>query len=277
MKKLFKALVLILIAIIIILILAFDNRLKIVNYKLKTEKISNPVKIALIADLHCCLYGENQSELIDAIDSCKPDAVLFGGDIFDDYYVNDNSHILINNITKKYKTYYVSGNHEWWSGKMYEYFEYLQNNGVTVLRGDSDYLTVNDDIVVISGVDDPEVNVYDNLHMSYEAQLKEVGENINSEYYNILLSHRPENVKQYFQYDFDLILSGHAHGGQGRIPLVLNGLYAPNQGFFPEYAGGIYDFDDKSMIVSRGLSRENTELPRIFNRPELVFVSLVNE
>jgi len=261
---------------IIVLFSAFDNRLKIVNYKIKTDCVSGSVKIALVADLHCCLYGENQSELINAIDKYQPDAVLLAGDIFDDCYVNDNSHILINNIVQRYKTYYVSGNHEWWSGKMYEHFEYLKNAGVIVLRGNSDYLTVNDNTIVISGIDDPEVNVYDTSYKTYEEQLKTIADEINSECYNVLLAHRPEMANQYFGYDFDLVLSGHTHGGQGRIPFILNGFYAPNQGFFPDLAGGIYNFDNKKIIISRGLSRENTELPRIFNRPELVFVSLTN-
>ncbi len=277
MKKILKILTVILIIIIAILILAFDNRLKIVNYEIKTNKISSDVKLALITDLHCCLYGENQSQLIDEIDKNKPDAVLLGGDIFDDYYVNNNSHILIDNIATKYKTYYVSGNHEWWSGKMYEYFDYLKIAGVTVLRGDSDYLNINGNTIVISGIDDADVNVYDNTYKTYEKQLEEISDNMNPEYYNVLLAHRPEIAKQYFDYDFDLVLSGHAHGGQGRIPFILNGFFAPNQGFFPELAGGIYDFDNKKLIVSRGLSRENIKLPRIFNRPELVFITLTND
>ena len=100
MKKILKISILFLIVVIIILFAAFDNRLKIVNYKIETDSISDSVKIALITDLHCCLYGDNQSALIDAIDKYRPDAVLLAGDIFDDYYVNDNSHILINNIVR---------------------------------------------------------------------------------------------------------------------------------------------------------------------------------
>lgn len=276
MKKILKIAMTFLIIIIIILFAAFDSRLKTVNYKIKTDKISGTVKIALVTDLHCCLYGENQSELIYAIDKYKPDAVVLAGDIFDDYYINANSHILINNIVQRYKTYYVSGNHEWWSKKMYEHFEYLKNAGVIILRGDSDYLTVNDNTVVISGIDDPEVDAYDTFK-TYEEQLKTVADNISSEYYNVLLAHRPERAKQYFDYDFDLVLSGHSHGGQVRIPFIINGVYSPDQGFLPEFAGGVYDFDNKKMIVSRGLARENKEIPRIFNRPELVFVSLTNE
>ena len=259
----------IILSIIIIIFFTFDNRLKIVDYSLKSDKISGDVKLALVTDLHSCLYGENQANLINAIENYKPDAVLLGGDIFDDYYINNNSHIFIESIVKKYKMYYVSGNHEWWSGEMYHYFDYLKSVGVTVLRGDCDYLTVNGNNIVISGVDDPEAGdaVYDN-------QLETVAKNIDSENYNILLAHRPEKAEEYFAHDFDLVLSGHAHGGQFRIPVLLNGFFAPNQGLFPKLAGGMYDFGDSKLIVSRGLSKENTKLPRMFNRPELVFITL---
>ena len=95
--------------------------------------------------------------------------------------------------------------------------------------------------------------------------------------FSVLLAHRPERIEDYLQYPFDLIVSGHAHGGQWRIPGILNGLLAPNQGFFPPYAGGQYDFADTTLIVSRGLARESTRIPRIFNRPELVVIDLVPE
>lgn len=262
------------IIVIIILFSAFDNRLKVVEYELKTDKISNSVKIALITDLHSCLYGEGQYRLIQEIDKKHPDAVFLVGDIFDDNYINNNSRILIDNIAPKYKTYYVSGNHEWWSGKMYEHFKYLDDAGVIVLRGNSDKLNINGNNIVVSGIDDPDVKSYDIQYKTHEEQLKSVAEKINPEYYNILLTHRPENAHEYFKYDFDLVLSGHAHGGQFRIPYILNGFYAPNQGFFPDLAGGMYDFGDNKLIVSRGLSKENTRLPRIFNRPELVFISI---
>ena len=92
--------------------------------------------------------------------------------------------------------------------------------------------------------------------------------------YTILLAHRPEYYETYCNYSFDLVLCGHAHGGQWRIPYLINGLYAPNQGIFPKYAGGRYDGDKTTMIVSRGLDIETTWVPRIFNRPELVIIDL---
>ena len=91
----------------------------------------------------------------------------------------------------------------------------------------------------------------------------------------ILLSHHPEYYPRYLEgRNIDLIFSGHAHGGQWRIPFVLNGLYAPDQGLFPKYAGGKYEKDGSVMIVSRGLARETTPVPRIFNRPEIVIVNI---
>ena len=90
---------------------------------------------------------------------------------------------------------------------------------------------------------------------------------------SVLLSHRPELTELYRGSGFDLVVSGHAHGGQVRVPLLLNGLYAPNQGFFPQYAGGLYDLDGTALAVSRGLSI--SRLPRVFNPPEAVVIDLV--
>ena len=109
---------------------------------------------------------------------------------------------------------------------------------------------------------------------SINEQLSKVNELSQNDNYTILLSHRPELFELYTTYNFDLVLSGHAHGGQWRIPGILNGVYAPNQGLFPEYAGGEYQDNGTTMVVSRGLARETTLAPRIFNRPELVIIDL---
>ncbi len=277
MKKKKKFFIIFLIIIVVILLIpAFDTRLNVVNYNLTSDKISGEVKLALITDLHNCLYGENQEQLMGTIDEFTPDAILLGGDIFDDEYVNNNSKILIEHIGKKYKTYYISGNHEWWSDDMYGYFDYLKKSGITALRGETDYLEINNNKIAVNGIDDPEVNRFNPGFANWEEQLDKVGKNINPDYYNVLLTHRPEYIPEYMEYDFDLTLSGHAHGGQVRIPYLVNGLFAPNQGFFPKFAGGKYDIDSKTAIVSRGLSKENTKLPRIFNRPEIVFITITD-
>ena len=98
------------------------------------------------------------------------------------------------------------------------------------------------------------------------------------ESFSILLAHYPEQIEYYRGFhSFDLILSGHAHGGQWRIPRLVNGVFSPNQGFLPKYAGGEYVFDDTVMIVSRGLSRTKEVIPRIFNNPELMIIDILSE
>ena len=134
--------------------------------------------------------------------------------------------------------------------------------------------TVNGESINICGVDDPAVVEYTEHGQGIEWQMKEALKGVDTENYTILLSHRPELIDTYKEYDFDLVLSGHAHGGQWRIPGLINGIYVPNQGLFPQYAGGRYDYDTGTLSVSRGLARESTPIPRVFNRPELVIVKV---
>ncbi len=272
MKK--KKIYLICLAIVVLIADAFDKRLKIVEYDIATDKVTSQVRLVLVTDLHSCYYGENQEELIKKIDKYTPDAVLLGGDIFDDYMDNTNSRIFVKNVAEKYKTYYVSGNHEWWSGQMYEFFDYLSECGVIILRGNCDILDVGSEKINICGIDDSDADAYDTSPVPWEEQLKKATANAPDDNFTVLLAHRPELAEKYFEYNIDLALAGHAHGGQFRIPFILNGFFAPNQGFLPELAGGEYDFDGKKLIVSRGLSDENLKIPRIFNRPELVFVNV---
>ena len=134
------------------------------------------------------------------------------------------------------------------------------------------------DDIMVEPVDETKskeyLDEYGNKMQDYSNRLSTVNASVQNDNYTILLSHRPEFFELYTKYDFDLVLCGHAHGGQWRIPGILNGLYAPHQGIFPKYAGGRYDSEDMTMIVSRGLARETTRVPRIFNRPELVVIDL---
>ncbi len=257
-----------------LVLLVCDMRLKTVIYTIESEKINNPVKIALITDLHSNWYGKNQRTLIRAVEKQNPDIVLLGGDIFDDKKTYDNAEKTIQLLTEKYPCYYVTGNHEYWSYDIETIFEILTSYGVTILSGECVKMEVNGEKINLCGVDDPDVMEYTENGIVMEEQLKMAEKMAKKEYYTILLSHRPEWIETYQKYVFDLVLCGHAHGGQWRIPFVLNGLYAPHQGIFPKYAGGRYDYATGTMIVSRGLARESTPVPRIFNRPELVIVKL---
>lgn len=263
-------------ALLAVLPFALDSRLLIRTYTLETEKISSPVRIALVTDLHSCYYGEGQTELLDAIHTQKPDAILLGGDIFDDEIADTHTDIFLSGIAGKYPIYYVTGNHECWSGA--EAFAakmaILEKYGVPVLSQQSVTLDIRGEMLTVCGVDDPESYLLDSRALYYEARLDQVLAEAAEEHYTILLAHRPEYFPSYAARDFDLTLCGHAHGGQWRIPYVMNGLIAPNQGLFPKYAGGLYEKNGTAMIVSRGLARETTWVPRIFNRPELVIVEI---
>ena len=281
-QKYQKAIVKRLIALaVMVLIVAYSYMLRSVDYDYISGKVAlgeryalseNPNKqrmtIALITDLHACYYGDNQQTLIKALNKHQPDVILLGGDIYDDRQPFDNADNLLAQLPSIAPTYYVDGNHENWLPSA-EYQDVLQRvtaHGVTVLHGKSAQLP--DSNVYIHGVADPHSG-------HFEQDLQAVTQHLNPDDFNILLSHRPELIDTYRHYDFDVILSGHAHGGQWRLPLLVNGLYAPGQWIFPKYAGGVYSFENgKTLIVSRGLARESTKVPRIFNRPELVFLTL---
>ncbi len=257
----------------ILALLAFDVRLKIVTYTIETEKVDSPIRICLVTDLHGCYYGKEQKTLINAINKRNPDVILLGGDIFDDVHPWKHSEIFLAGITH-YPSYYVTGNHEFWSQDVSTILEIIESYGVETIDGTHLLLEIKGEFINISGVSDPDGVRYEKNYLSTFEQLDTLEEEINEEFYSILLSHRPELVDTYLEYSYDLALAGHAHGGQWRIPFVLNGVYSPNQGIFPDYAGGFYHLDTMNLIVSRGLSRENTLVPRIFNRPELVFIDI---
>ncbi|HHT19963.1 MAG TPA: metallophosphoesterase [Tissierellia bacterium] len=250
---------------LILLLIGWDHSLETVTYPIKRPELSGR-RIALVCDLHSCDYGEQGRELLDAIDEQAPDLVLLGGDIVDDVLPQAGAEVVLDYLGAHYPTYYVSGNHEYWSGRIDQIKQMIQDKAITVLEGDSQLIKLGDATIRLSGIDDPEVGESEMIEQFLAVS------DITGPEYHILLAHRPELIYRYLSGDFDLILSGHAHGGQWRIPYLLNGLIAPNQGLFPKYAGGRYDFEVRTMIVSRGLARETTIVPRLFNPPELVII-----
>ena len=250
---------------------ALNTRLTLRHYTVESAKISRPVRLVLLTDLHSCAYGEGQRELLDAVEEQHPDLVLLGGDILDDdpALPEENAWTIIEALGSSYPTFYVTGNHEFWSGRAEEIKVRIENSGVTVLEGEGRTVVFQGQPIHICGIDDPAVGTD-----IWQAQLSSAARGAVREGFSILLTHRPERTSAYEGQGFDLILAGHAHGGQWRIPGILNGLLAPNQGFFPAYAGGRYELGETTLIVSRGLARESTRVPRIFNRPELVVVDL---
>ena len=251
-----------------------DTSLTVQTYTVESGKVEAPVRLALLTDLHSCDYGEGQRELLDAVEEQNPDLVLLGGDIVDDgpEMPEERALATVEALAERWPTYYVTGNHEYRTGRAEEIKELLAGRGAVVLEGTCALVTVGEQTLQICGVDDPAVGA-----AVWQSQLEDVTAALEGDVCSILLSHRPERVADYTGRGFDLVLSGHAHGGQWRIPLLGVGLIAPNQGLFPRYAGGTYNLEGTTLVVSRGLARESTRIPRLYNPPEVVVVDLVPE
>lgn len=257
------------------LVAAFYNGLTVTNYSVMSDEISSPIRIVLLTDLHSTIHGNNQKDLIDLVIKQNPDVIMLAGDIADDETPIKGTELLLDGLKGVAEIYYVTGNHEYWSSSIEDIKESIQDSGVTILSDEYSQISINGNRIIVAGVEDPaRVNYYDsNYNQSYSMR-KAFSELDEIDGYKILLAHRPERIEQYKLYDFDMVLSGHAHGGQVRIPFILNGLIAPNQGLFPKYAGGVYEHGELTHIVSRGLSF-NLFLPRVFNPPEVVVIDLL--
>ena len=273
MKKNVKKLVTFLAGIVFFIgfpVFAFLTPLKMRYYEIRSSKMGGKMRVVLIADLHSSVFKNNQQQLVDAIKVAKPDVIAMSGDIFDDVKNDKGALLLFDGIKDLCPIYFVRGNHEFWSKRSDEMVDILNGYGITALKGDISEIEIKGQKVVFFGVDDPDVGkekFYENLD---RLGREDTGG------YKILLTHRPELIDEYLKYDFDLILCGHAHGGQLRFPPFINGVFSPNQGFFPKYAGGRYDFEGATMVVSRGLSKESV-IPRIFNPFEVCVIDITGD
>ncbi len=255
-----------------------NNSIVISEYTINSDKLPqnfNGYKIVQLSDLHSKSFGNDQSDLVKKVKKSAPDLIVFTGDLIDsDKYDEKLSLILMEKLVQVAPVYYVTGNHEWWSGKFNTLEDKLKNIGVQVMRNTAEEITIKTDKIQIIGIDDPA-----NVKESYVERAKTeenitnlIEENEGKDNFQILLSHRPEMFSLYSEYGFDVVFSGHAHGGQFRIPFV-GGLIAPDQGLFPKYTSRKYKSDNTTMIVNRGLG--NSIIPiRVFNRPEIVVVTL---
>ncbi len=250
-----------------------NEKICLKTYPIKSEKIKKPIKILQVSDLHSSKYGKEYNELIGAITNISPDIIVMTGDILDNRAPNGECLVFLKKIAAMFPCYYVSGNHEVYTHLVDVLKEKLVSYGIRVLEGETERVNVGEQSIFIGGVDDP-IESPDKHGRLWEEQLNDCGKELDGESFGILLSHRPELLTYYEETPFDLVLAGHAHGGQVIIPHLINGLYAPHQGFFPKLAGGEYLMaNGGKMIVSRGLSK--FVRPRVFNRPELVLVTLL--
>ncbi len=250
-----------------------NNKLDLSTYTITSPKIAGAgLKIVQLSDLHSKEFAENQHRLVNKVKAVKPDIITFTGDLIDQKRYDENAALsLMKQLVAIAPTYYVTGNHEYWSGRFQQLEQGLKAANIKILHNQKEELHLNGTRFIIAGVDDPAVSG-EEAAVTIASELEETLAGVTEQDFILLLSHRPELFSLYEKHDIDLVLSGHAHGGQVRIPFV-GGLAAPDQGLLPKYTAGIYEKDGTKMIVNRGLG--NSIIPqRLFNTPEIVEINI---
>ncbi|MPM15343.1 UDP-2,3-diacylglucosamine pyrophosphatase LpxG [bioreactor metagenome] len=258
-----------------------NNNIDITRFNYISNKIPDKLsgmKIVHVSDLHNKNFHGKLTKKIKII---NPDIIFITGDLIDRRKTNVALAVkFIKEIVTIAPVYYVSGNHEQLSGNYEELKKELNKLHVIIMDNVYTKINIEGSEIVLLGIADPSINQNEKTYHSennttyMRNTLHELTHNIKTDF-NILLSHRPELFEIYKEFNVDLVFSGHAHGGQIRIPF-LGGILSPNQGFFPKYSEGMHREGVTSMVVSRGLG--NSLFPfRIFNRPELIVVALNKE
>lgn len=219
-------------------------------------------RIAQVSDLH---NTKHWRATVKALEEEKPDIIVLTGDLIDSRRTDVESALeFARQAAKIAPCYYVSGNHESRVAQWPALKRGLLDLGVTVLEDEKILLERAGSTITLMGLRDPDFGG-DQASVLGQLTAGQMG-------FTVLLSHRPERLRLYARYGVDLVFSGHAHGGQVRIPFA-GGLAAPHQGFFPQYDSGLYELDGTAMLVSRGVG--NSFIPlRINNRPEILVAVL---
>lgn len=262
--------------------IVYDNlKLDITEYTLENDNSPesfNEFKIVHLSDLHNTEFGKDNEKLLKIIKEQKPDAVFVTGDSIDGFYTNIQIPInLFKETLKICDVYLVVGNHESRVNiNVYnEFIDALTEIGVIVLKDSSAYIKKDEEKIQVIGLKDASEYKAD-YNNDYGDKITEAINNLDDKNtFSILLSHHPELFPEYKNTEVDLVFSGHAHGGQFRLPFI-GGIIAPEQGLFPEFDAGVFNKNNTTMVVSRGLG--NSIVPvRINNSPEIVVVTLTNK
>ena len=279
-----KSIILAVVAAILFALIAWiiwgNTALELNTYTISSSKLPQSFdgyRIAHVSDLHNAEMGKDNEKLLTMLRDADPDMIAITGDLIDSR--NTDIEVALQFIREAVKIapcYYVTGNHE---ARVNEYGELksgMEAAGVTVLEDAQTEISLEGEAITLIGINDPSYQT-DYLFGDSETVMNTKLEDLHTgnDGFTLLLSHRPELFDTYVDQDVDLVLSGHAHGGQFRLPFI-GGLVAPNQGLFPEYDAGIYTEGNTNMLVSRGVG--NSILPfRINNRPEVILIELQAE
>lgn len=227
----------------------------------------NDFKIVQISDLQ---NNDFKGKLEELVRIENPNVIFITGDLIDFYNTDEKiAFSLISDLVKDYLIFFVSGNHEARIKDYSKFEQELKKLGVVVLNNENFELYIENQKLNIIGLKDPRFEYFELPSRTVENEIK----NFKLEGYKILLSHRPEHFEIYVKNNMDLVFTGHAHGGQIRIPFLKIGVLSPDQGIFPSLIDGIYESKNTKMIVSRGLGNSKLRL-RLNNPFNLVVVSL---
>ena len=273
---------LVIVAIVFVAWVAWDNA-RIVVTKIEVESACLPesfdgYRIAHVSDLHNDEFGEDNEKLLALIKEAEPDMIAITGDLLDSRRTSvEKAQNFVQQAVQIAPCYYVTGNHESRIEKEYGQLEKAMTEaGIIVLRNDKLTLEKDGAVITVAGIDDPRFVLSSDRLAKMESVIGDgltgLLKDVPEEQFTLLLSHRPELFDLYCEHDVDLVLSGHVHGGQFRIP-GIGGIIGPGQGLLPDYDAGLYSRDNTNMVLSRGLGQSIVPF-RINNPPELVFVTL---
>jgi len=252
-----------------------NNDISITNIDFTNSKVPhnfNDYKILQVSDLHNKEFGKNQNKLVELTKEINPNIIVVTGDLIDSRRTNID--IAVNYMSQAVKiapTYYIPGNHESRIDEYDKLEKMLSKEGINILSNDSENIKINNQEITLLGMEDISFINSENRKKEFSSILSNL-KNESNENLTILLSHRPDLIDIYAKQNIDLVFTGHAHGGQIRLPFI-GGLLSPGQGFLPKYTSGVYEKDNTKMIVNRGLGNSLFPL-RIFNRPELIVTTL---
>ena len=272
----------------------WNNTITVHTYIHENENLPEAFKgfrIVQLTDIHS-VRNEKQGQLIyEKTKTQEPDIICITGDLVDSkYYAVHGAEgevltiALVQRLLELAPIFYVYGNHEMIlldDPQRNAFRVALEEAGVNIINNEVFTLEAEsgEGKIHVAGIQDPSTLYKDLRFVSYdtngermEAMLDMVMEGIAEEDFLLMLSHRPEYLELYDLYEIDVCLSGHAHGGQFRIPFV-GGVYAPGQGFMPKYTVGVYETEDLALYVGTGIG--NSVIPvRVFNPPEILTVIL---
>lgn len=251
---------------------ASNSFVKVTRYTMESDKIHTPVRLAVISDLHSKKFSDNNNKLYREIAQSKPDLILMPGDMISKSHTCQEDVDYLMNFIKTLDdiapVYYSLGNHEK-SHRLLFNIKFAANQaGATVLEEDYRDIIINGNNLRLFGLS--YYRSWDNKVNRFISDCLQTDDDV----FSVLLCHNPEfylwGIKHY---PVDLTVSGHTHGGMVNIPL-LGAVYAPEQGWFPDYAAGFYREENGYLAVTTGLGSSPEYFPRVFNRPQIMIIDV---